>query len=176
MKKLVGLFLILTLSVSAFAIEIVEGNDVLYLGGTVQSVAGGALGHFDTTSVTELTFDASGKRIVIPYDKIQSFQYSRKLARHYGALLTVAIVMFKFRQRRHFVTINYLDNANTPQVAIFEISKEAPLTLMPVLAARAPKGCKSDSFNFETNLGQCPVAPKVTPKPAAAALTSANLN
>jgi len=165
MKKLVGMLLVLTLATSAFAIEIVEGTDVLYLGGTVQTVSGGTLGHFDTTSTTELTFDASGKKIVIPYDKIQSFQYSRKLARHYGALLTVAIVMFKFRQRRHFVTINYSDASNTPQVAIFEVSKEMPLTLMPVLAVRAPRGCKSDSFNYENNLGQCPLAPnKFTPK------------
>lgn len=174
MKKLVGLFLILTLSVSAFAIDIVEGTDVLYLGGTIASVTGGTLGHFDTTSQAELTFEGSGKRLVIPYDKIQSFQYSRKLARHYGALLTVAIVMFKFRQRRHFLTINYLDSANTPQVAIFEISKEAPLTVMPVLAVRAPQGCKSDSFNFETSLGQCTATPKPTRQ--SAALTSANLN
>jgi hypothetical protein len=171
MKKLVGMLLILTLATSAFAIEIVESTDVLYLGGTVQTVSGGALGHFDTTSPNELAFDANGKRIVIPYDKIQSFQYSRKLARHYGALLTVAIVMFKFRQRRHFVTISYRDSANVEQVAIFEISKEMPLTLMPVLAVRAPQGCKSDSFNYETSLGQCSVGPKLPPRQTAA-LTS----
>ena len=174
MKKLVGMLLILTLATSAFAIEIVEGTDVLYLGGTVQTVSGGTLGHFDTTSPTELTFDASGKKLVIPYDKIQSFQYSRKLARHYGALLTVAIVMFKFRQRRHFVTINYADASGTPQVAIFEVSKEMPLTLMPVLAVRAPKGCKSDSFNYENNLGQCQFGPKLPTPKQTATLASAN--
>ncbi len=153
MKRLVGMFLIFALTISAFGL--VEGTEVMYVGGTAPNLSEGLIGHLDTTSPTALTFDASGKRLVIPYDKVQSFQYSRQLARHYGALLTVAIVMFKFRQRRHFVTIHYLDETSTQQVAVFEISKEMPRTLMAVLATRAPKGCKADSFGYETGIGEC---------------------
>jgi hypothetical protein len=159
MKKLVSILLLLALSISAFAL--VEGNDVVYIGGTVPTLSNGAIGHLDTTSQTSLAFDSSGKRLVIPYDRVQSFQYSRQLARHYGALLTVAIVMFKFRQRRHFMEIKYLDETNIPQVAVFEISKEMPRTLMAVLTTRAPQGCKSDSFGYETGLGACKAPQKV---------------
>jgi hypothetical protein len=159
MKKIVGMLLVIAMSVSAFAI--VEGSDVMYIGGTVSALNAGVIGHLDTTSQASLTFDSSGRKLVIPYDRIQSFQYSRQVARHYGALLTVAVVMVKFRQRRHFVEIRYLDEGNTPQVAVFEISKEMPRTLMAVLSTRAPRGCKPESFGHENDLGKCQAPAKV---------------
>jgi hypothetical protein len=159
MRKLVSMLLVLSLSVSAFAI--VEGSDVMYIGGTVSALNAGAIGHFDTTSESALSFDSSGKKLVIPYGKIQSFQYSRQVARHYGAVLTIAVVLVKFRQRRHFVEIKYLDESNTAQVAVFEIPKEMPRTLMAVLSTRAPRGCKPDSFGYESQLGKCDPPAKI---------------
>jgi hypothetical protein len=159
MKKLVCMLLVIAMSISAFAI--VEGSDVMYIGGTIPALNAGAIGHLDTTSQTSLAFATPGKILVIPYDRIQSFQYSRQVARHYGALLTVAVVLVKFRQRRHFVEIKYLDDTNTSQVAIFEIPKEMPRTLMAVLSTRAPRGCKPNSFGENPNLGKCEAPPRV---------------
>jgi len=154
MRKLIGMLLVLVMASSAFA---VEGSEVMYKGGTIPALKEGATGRFDTSSQTSITFDSSGSKLVIPYNRIQSFQYSKQVARHYGVLLTIAVVMFKFRQRRHFLKVIYLDEADNSQVAVFEISKEMPRTLMAVLQTRAPQGCKSDSFGWDSGFGNCDI-------------------
>ncbi len=153
MKKAVGILLILAISVSAFGL--VEGNEVMYVGGTASNLTTGVIGHFDTSSQTALTFQAAGTKLVIPYDKIKSYQYSHPVARHYGVLLTVAVVMLKYRQRRHYVKVTYFDDKDTEQVAIFEVPKTMPGTLMSVLQTRAPQGCRSNSSGFDSGIGPC---------------------
>lgn len=161
MKRVLAVILVFAMVAPVFA---VEDGEVVYSGGTVTSLKEGATGKFDTTSQSALTFETSGNKLVIPYERIQSYQYSKQLARHYGALLTVAIVMFKYRQRRHFLRVTYLDDASTAQVAVFEIPKTMPRTLMAVLQARAPQGCKPNSFGYDASVGTCPTRPKVTGK------------
>ncbi|HEX6881642.1 MAG TPA: hypothetical protein VF135_14825 [Terriglobales bacterium] len=153
MRKAVGLLLVFAISVSAFGI--VEGNEVMYKGGTVSNLREGVIGHFDTSSQSAITFQADGTRLVIPYDKIRSYQYSHPVARHYGVLLTVAVVLLKFRQRRHYVKVTYSDDKDTEQVAIFEVPKTMPITLMPILSTRAPQGCRNDSFAYDSGVGSC---------------------
>jgi hypothetical protein len=161
MKRVLALVLLFAMTAPVFAIE---DGEVTYTGGTVVSLKEGTTGKFDTTSQSALTFESSGSKVAIPYERVQSYQYSRVLARHYGALATIAIVLVKYRQRRHFVRINYLDDSGTAQVAIFEIPKTMPQTLMAVLQTRAPQGCKPNSFGFDTNIGTCPIPKKMAVK------------
>lgn len=140
MKRFVVYLLLCSFALSAAAL--VEGDQVMYAGGTIPNLREGAIGHLDTTSETVLTFEASGTKLVIPYAKMDSFEYKEELARHLGVVATIVVVMAKHRQRRHFFRISFHDDHDVPQVAVLEVSKEMPRSLKAVLQARAPKLCK----------------------------------
>jgi len=134
--------LICLLLLVALPADAVEDGQVMYTGGTVASLAAGAVGRLDTTSETALSFEYSGNKLVIPYARIESFQYTEEVARHLGVLPAIAVGLVKKRQRRHHFQISFRDDGNVSQVAIFEVPKQMPPTLLAVLRTRAPQACK----------------------------------
>jgi hypothetical protein len=143
MKGLSALFLLLVIS---FPVSAVEDGQIMYVGGTVTILKEGILGRLDTTSQSALTFDASGTRLAIPYAMIDSFEYSKRVAHHLGVLPAIALGLVKQRQHKHFIRISYHEENNSKQVAIFEVPKDMPRMLLPILQARAPQGCKSQAY------------------------------
>src|SRR5580658_7336683 len=141
MKRIlaVGLLIAILLPVPAPA---VEGEQVMYVGGTVEILSKGLIGQLDVTSQTALKFESSGGKLLIPFEAIDSYEYFQEVARHLGVLPAIAVGRVKRRQRRHFFRITYHGDSKTQQVAIFEVSKEAPHTLMAILQGRAPQGCR----------------------------------
>jgi len=135
------LFLIFTLPV--FAVD--DGN-VLYVGGTIASLKNGALGKLDLKSQTELTFESPTGKVAIPFARIDFYEHSEEVAHHLGVLPAIAVGLLKIRQRRHFLRIAYRDDGNASQVAIFEVPKSMPRTLLAVLQQRAPQGCKPAAY------------------------------
>ena len=83
MRKAISLFILLVLASPAYANArpIVEGNQVLYVGGTVPSLKEGTMGRFDTTQEDAIVFQSGEARIAIPYGDIQQFEYQEKRAR-----------------------------------------------------------------------------------------------
>ncbi len=146
MKRLLAICLLLAMTVPVGA---VEDGQVMYTGGTVPALQAGVLGRLDTTSETALSFEYAGSKLAIPYAKIDSYKYYEQVARHLGVLPAIAVGMVKRRQQRHFFQIGYRDESNLSQVAVFEVSKQMPQTLLAVLLARAPQGCKP------SNVGKC---------------------
>lgn len=140
MKKAVSLLLLLALAAPAHstARPIVEGSQVLYVGGTVAGMKEGTLGRLDTTEEQAIVFASGDAKVAIPYRDIQRFRYEEKLARRLGVVATIAVVLVKHRQRRHFIEIEYRSAEGTPQVAVFEVSKDNAQTLDAVLRARVP--------------------------------------
>lgn len=143
MKKTIAIALLFAIALPMAAID--EGQTV-YVGGTVRNLKEGIVGRLDTTQAAVLGFEYSGAWLAIPWAKIESFEYSRQLARHWGIVPTVAIVLFKYRQRRHFFRIAYRDEYNLPQAAVFEVPKQLPNTLLAVLQTRAPQGCNARAY------------------------------
>jgi hypothetical protein len=135
--------LILFLSLPSFA---VNGAHVKYEGGTTAGVSTGAIGRLDTTSSTSLIFQSAGRKIEIPYDSIESYQYTCEVARRLGFLPTIAVGLLKVRQRRHFLRITYRDgghNGSAAQVVVFEVPKQMTRTLQPILEARARRSSRN---------------------------------
>lgn len=139
MKKFAAFCLFLVLSLPAGA---VEDGQVMYAGGTVAGMQAGAIGRLDTASENMLSFDAAGNKLAIPYAKIDSFEYSEKVARHLGVLPAIAVGLVKKRQRKHFFAISYRDDTDSSQVVVFEVSKQLPQTLLAVLKFRSPQACQ----------------------------------
>ena len=139
MKRSLGWFLLLLMPLATSA---VEGGQVMYVGGTVGALTGGVSGRLDASSQSVLNFEYSGGKLAIPFEMIDSYEYSQRVARHLGVLPAIAVGLVKRRQRRHFFRISYHDDSKTSQVVIFEVSKEMPRTLLAILQERAPQGCK----------------------------------
>jgi len=124
----------------------VENGIVMYVGGTVASLREGATGSLDTGSENELAFESAGIRLAIPFARIDSYEYSQQVAHHLGVLPAIGVGLLKKRQRKHFFRITYHDDANTPQVVIFEVPKKMPRMLLAVLQLRAPQGCRPMTY------------------------------
>jgi len=150
MKKLIAMLLVLAFALPAAAL--LEDNEVAYLGGTAVGVKENTTGHFDTTQVRTLVFEYKGGKLEIPYSRITHYEYTRKLARHLGVVPTIAVVLVKHLQRRHFFVINYKDEEGIAQSAVFEVAKDAPQTLEAVLMARAPRANRP-AFRDPCNTG-----------------------
>jgi len=139
MKRLAAFCLMLVVSLPAAA---VEDGQVMYVGGTVPGLKQGIVGRLDTSSFVSLTFEYSGSKLEIPFAKIDSFEYSQEVARHLGVLPAIAVGLIRKRQRRHFFHISYHDESNASQVAVFEVPKQMPSTLLAILQNRASQRCK----------------------------------
>lgn len=138
MRKVFGICLLL----SSMALAAVEDNQVMYVGGTVSTVTPGSVGQLDLSSGTALSFQYLGGTIAIPYAAMQSYEYTQEVAHHLGVAPAIAVGLVRKRQRRHFFRITYQDTAGVAQVAVLEVPKQMPGTLLAVLQARSPKGCK----------------------------------
>ena len=144
MKRLATLCLVLLFAGPVLA---VDDGDVSYVGGTVENLKEGSPGKLDMRSQTELIFVSSSVRLVIPYASIDSYEHSEQVAHHLGVLPAIAVGLVKKRQRKHFLRIAYHDEIKTSQVAIFEVPKKMPLTLLAVLQQRAPQSCKPQPYS-----------------------------
>ena len=143
MKRLVAACLLLLIPLPAGA---VEGDQVRYAGGTVSGLEEGVLGRLDLASETSLTFEGPRTKLAIPYAKMDAYEYSQRVAHHLGVLPAIAVGLVKKRQRKHFFRIAFHDEGNTPQVALFEVPKQMPQTLLAILLARAPRTCKRQTL------------------------------
>ena len=138
MKKFVAFCLMLILTASASALE---DKQVMFVGGTTQTVKPGVVGHLDTTSDTALTFEHPGGKLQIPYSDIQSFQYSTEVTHHLGVLPAIAISLLAKRPRHHYFRISYRDENKLPQVVILEVPTAMTRVVQAVLEARAAHPC-----------------------------------
>ncbi len=141
MKHLMTLCFLLAMTLPLAA---VEDGQAMYVGGTVPAVKAGAIGRFDTTSETTITFESAGNKLEIPYAGIQSCQFSTEVTHHLGVLPAIAVGLLKARERRHFFRISYREGT-AAQSAVFEVPKHMTPTLQAILQARTPQICKPPS-------------------------------
>jgi hypothetical protein len=120
----------------------VENGQVLYVGGTIPSLREGSLGRLDTSSESALVFASGAAPLVIPFSKIESYEYSQDVARHLGLLPAIGAGLLRKRQHKHFFRITYRDSSEVLQVTVFEVPKQMPRSLLAVLQTRAPQGCQ----------------------------------
>lgn len=120
----------------------VAADKAKYVGGTANIKQG-----------TEKTLDASDEKFVsfadwkIPYEKITALSYGQHAGRRVGATVALGVttlglgalpVLFS-KKRRHYLTIEYTDEAGKAQAAIFEVGKDSIRTVMKTLEVRSGK-------------------------------------
>jgi hypothetical protein len=67
MKRSLGWFVLLLMPLATSA---VEGGQVMYVGGTVETLTGGVSGRLDASSQRVLNFEYSGGKLAIPFEMI----------------------------------------------------------------------------------------------------------
>jgi hypothetical protein len=139
MNKTIGISLLL---LSSIMVSAIEGNQVEYIGGSIQTITPGAVGHLDLSSDTILLLQYSDGNLAIPYAAIESYEYSHEVAHHLGVAPAIAVGLVKKRQRRHYFRVSYRDQNKASQIIVFEVPKQMPRTLLAVLQTRSPQGCK----------------------------------
>jgi hypothetical protein len=138
MRRIVVIVLLLIVATDAFG---VTGSEVAYVGGSISALKPGDIGTFDFSPATELGFVSNGTRFSIAYDKIKKIEYHKEVAFHLGVAPAIVVGLIKKRERKHFFTITYTDEAGVRQAAVFEVAKDAPRSLLAVFAARAAQAC-----------------------------------
>jgi hypothetical protein len=134
MKKLMATILVLAFALPSLAI--VEDQQVQYVGGTVATVKDGAMGTLDTTQDNGLAFNSPNGNVVIPYARVTRFNYENREARQLGVILYLLVSLVKEPQRQHFIHLSYTDERGVTQNATFEVAKDRPLTLVPIIESR----------------------------------------
>jgi hypothetical protein len=155
MKRIILALLALVVVVPAHA-AIVEGSQVMYVGGSIPALPLGTMGTLNTQRTDALVFEYSGGKLEIPYQGIQSFQYSERLARRMGVLPTIAVGLFKRRQRRHFFEVSFRGADGASQAVLLEVSKDMAQAVNVVLLARSPRPCRRAESTAE-NVSPCRV-------------------
>jgi hypothetical protein len=145
MGKLVGFALVAGMVLKGTQAHAVEGKEVAYVSGTSQTIKEGVVGVLNTSSATDLVFEAGSGRISIPYTRVVSYQYRQEVKVHLGVLPAIAVGLVKKRARRHLVTIIWQGEGNQREVMTLEVAKTEPQALLALLRARATEACKPKS-------------------------------
>jgi hypothetical protein len=127
-------------SVSVVTVLAVDSDKGQYVGGTLAALQEKAEAKFDSTSTTELVFDAGKKgRVAIPYAGIQELEYGQKAGRRVATAILLSPLALFSKGRKHYFTITFKDSAGADQVAVFELGKNLFRPLMKTVEVRSGK-------------------------------------
>lgn len=121
------------------ALAAVGADKAMYVGGTIPGMIEKMEGKLATVSETELTFQAKGAGVAIPYASISSLEYGQKAGRRVGVAIMISPLALFSKKRKHFLTIGYTDKNGKEQAGVFELGKDIVRTTLTVLQVRTGK-------------------------------------
>src|SRR5215470_8470065 len=104
MKRTLILCVLLSL---ALPLAAVDGDPVMYVGGTVSLMKAGDMGRLDLRSADMLSFEHSGDKLTISCADIESFRYTNPVAHHLGLMPAIAVALMRAPRHRHFFRVVY---------------------------------------------------------------------
>jgi hypothetical protein len=113
------------------------GDKLMYVGGTIVSLKAGTEGKSSTATDKTFEFDYKKGKLLIPYDQINSLEYGQKAGRRIGVAIAVTPIALLSKKRKHFLTLNYLDDKQAQQAAVFEMGKDTVRVTLATLEARS---------------------------------------
>ena len=145
MRRFLPLVLIFGLVVEATTAAAVRGKEAKYIGGTVTALPENTEGKIELAqSAAEFTAKGDAK-LIIPYDKIDSLEYGQKAGRRLGLSLAVSPLFLLSKKRRHFLTLNFVDETGKKQGAVFELSKGIVHETLSMLETKTGKKVEYES-------------------------------
>ncbi len=125
----------------------VPSNKGVYRGGTVAALPLDTAGAVTTTDRVHFVFTHKGGRLAIPWDRVNLLEYGQKAGRRLGAAVATAVIVAPVlaplpllsKKRRHFLTINYVDEQGQQQALVLELGKNIVRATLASLEARTGK-------------------------------------
>src|SRR5437867_467556 len=120
MKKL-SFFMVAVFFANAISPALLGGipsDKAVYRGGTVIGLPENTEGAVTTTDEHNFIFSHKGGRFTLPYDRVNFIEFGQKAGRRLGLAIAVSPVLLLSKKRRHFLTVNYLDEDGRQQAKI----------------------------------------------------------
>jgi hypothetical protein len=112
-------------------------RSTMYVGGTVTTIKQETAGTSSTADENIFTFDYKGGKLTIPYARMNELEYGQKAGRRLGLAIVVSPIALLSKKRKHFLTINYLDESEKQQAVVFELGKDIVRTTLASLQAHS---------------------------------------
>ena len=123
----------------------VRGDEVMYVGGSMQDIPEKTEGKFAMDSPTGAEFNCDKGRFAILYKGITSLEYGQKSGRRIGIAIAISPIALLSKKRKHFLSIGFTDEKGVKQGAVFELSKRNTHEIIATLEARSGKKVEFES-------------------------------
>jgi hypothetical protein len=134
-------------------ITYIPSKSAKYIGGTVPTIPLQVLGKLNTSDQKALSFEwaKAGKKEAgnwgIAYSQVTALSYGQHAGRRVGAAVATTVLVSPIagpflvfsKKRRHYLTIEFLDEKGKSQGAVFLVGKGAIGTLLDDLEAKTGK-------------------------------------
>jgi hypothetical protein len=137
MKRFTCALLVCFLFAEATAYGGVGSKNTEYVGGTVSSIKPGSEGKSSTADESVFVFEYKKEKLTIPYSKINGLEYGQKAGRRVAMAILVSPIALFSKKRKHFLTVNFMDDADKQQAAVFELGKDVVRVTLASLEARS---------------------------------------
>ncbi len=105
-------------------------------GGTLAGIAGRLSARVYLAGSEELEFQCGKARFHVPYARINTLEYGQHVSRRYAAAVLISPLLLLSKERRHYLTLGFLDSAGLQQAVVFRVAKEHIRPLLAGLEAR----------------------------------------
>jgi len=118
----------------------VGGGKAVYVAGTIGGLSEKTEGTLDTQSELRLIFlpDQKGASpLIIHYEAITDLEYGQRPGRRLAVAELADPLALSPKERRHFLTVSYKDEAGRDQAAVLEIAEDIIRTMLTIVEARS---------------------------------------
>ena len=137
MKRIASTLLALLLLAEATAYAGVGSKNTEYVGGTITSIKAGSEGKSSTADEKVFVFEYKKDKLMIPYTKINGLEYGQKAGRRVAMAILVSPIALFSKKRKHFLTVNFMDENDKQQAAVFELGKDVVRVTLASMEARS---------------------------------------
>jgi len=141
MKK-VSFFMVAVFFANAISPALLGGipsDRAVYRGGTIATVAENTEGAITTTDEQYFAFAYKGGPYRVPYNRLNFLEFGQKSGRRLGLAIAISPLLLLSKKRRHFLTINFVDDQGRQQAMLFELGKAIVRKTLAALEARTGK-------------------------------------
>jgi len=107
------------------------GFKVQCAGGTLAGLSAKTISRLDLTGTADLVFFCGKTEFRTPYNKVESVEYGQNVSRRYAAAVLISPILLLSKERRHYVTVGFVDGKGDRQAVVFRVDKN---DIRPVLA------------------------------------------
>ena len=107
------------------------------VGGTVSAAPSKSGGRIDLADSEALVFRTGAKEFRVAFSRIESLEYGQNVSRRYAAAVLISPMLLLSKERKHFVTVGFVDAEGARQVLVFRIGKNDIRTVLASLEARS---------------------------------------